>query len=247
MTRSSSCSKSWILDTTATSSPLPRAHCAHIPRLAQHSHLSWCALSVTCAIRTRRWTSTSMARMRRRSRRRRRFANCSLQWSGWAQHAREALPQLEAFRTTGRGVSRTLLDELERAVDAVQRAPAQGDSAPFEVLHAEDRPRQRLELAVWHAGKQRLRAIDSLRGPGRLERYLLRLLLRSTVHRRLLLHALRQPAEVLAHHSEAGGGSTATGRAGSRQIKSELRGSHTTQGSICPRGFVRTARAGACK
>ncbi len=39
-------------------------------------------------------------------------------WLG--PHAREALPQLEAFRTTGRGVSRTLLDELERAVDAVQ-------------------------------------------------------------------------------------------------------------------------------
>jgi protein SCO1/2 len=51
-------------------------------------------------------------------------------WLG--PHGREALPQLEAFRTTGRGVSRTLLDELERAVDAVQRAPAQVDSAPLE-------------------------------------------------------------------------------------------------------------------
>ena len=56
--------------------------------------------------------------------------------------------------------------------------------------------------------------VDRLRGPRRRADHLQGILPRAALHRRLLLHALRQPAEVLADGHEARAGSAAAGGAG---------------------------------
>jgi protein SCO1 len=76
----------------------------------------------------------------------------TLVWLG--PEAREALPQLEALRATGSGVSRRLLDELERAVEALQRAPTRVESFPGDCcsLTARQGPGSPGNVVSWPPG-----------------------------------------------------------------------------------------------
>ena len=169
----------------------------------------------------------------------------TLAWLG--PHARGVLPEVEALRAQRGGLSRKLLVDVDRAVEAIRGAGCESSRA--RPTRAATLPGGLGNTLSWARGSRRgcepieATVFEDHDGASITFEEFFR---GHPSHRRLLLHALRQPAEVLADGHEARAGSDAAGGAGTRRADPH-RGDHLrSRRSIFPSAFAATGRTAAC-
>ena len=155
----------------------------------------------------------------------------TLTWLG--PHARGVLRELESLRTQRGGLSKKLRVEVDRAIEAIRSADHAGEVGAHTCC-APPRSGKHIFLDAKFPAKPCAGRVNRFRGPSRRVDYVPRILLRAPLDRRLLLHALRQPAEVLAHDYEARPNSEVVGGTGTRRAN--------THGSDYVRSGVRSSR-----
>ena len=160
----------------------------------------------------------------------------TLAWLG--PHAKGAVPQLEALLGPG-GLPPKLRSDVRRALQAIRDAGHPADEAGAVSCCGAQAPPptccgSAAGIELGPAGGSRRRQ-DQLQG----------VLPRPALDRRVLLHALRQSAEMLAHHRQARAGAAAAGGRSVSPTGSARQRSPTIRPSISRRGFAPMGRIAA--